>query len=74
VEQTSGVSTDHSQDRGVHAQVAGGPRRRTLGPCAHCHQPVDVNSEHVRLYRLAWHVECALASGGHPAAQLAPPA
>ena len=47
-------------------------RRRTLGLCAHCHAPVDVDSESVRLYRLAWHVDCALAAAG-PAAELAAP-
>ena len=47
-------------------------RRRTLGLCAHCHEPVDIDSEHVRLYRLTWHVECALVATV-PAAELAPP-
>jgi hypothetical protein len=38
------------------------PRRRTLGLCAHCRQPVDVGDDYVRLYRRAWHLECALAA------------
>ncbi len=47
------------------------PRRRTLGLCAHCHRPVELHEEHVRLYRLAWHVDCALAAGD-PQAPLPP--
>ena len=46
-------------------------RRRTLGLCAQCQQPVEIDGEHLRLYRLAWHLECALAAGG-PAAELPP--
>lgn len=38
-------------------------RRRTLGSCAHCGEPVDMRDEYVRLYRRAWHLDCALASG-----------
>lgn len=38
------------------------PRRRTLGPCAHCHEPVSQSEPYVRLYRRAWHLECALDS------------
>jgi len=38
--------------------------RRTLGLCAHCHKPVELHEEHVRLYRLAWHLDCALAAEG----------
>ncbi len=38
------------------------PRRRALGLCAHCHRPVDLRDEHVRLYRRAWHLQCALAA------------
>ena len=37
-------------------------RRRTLGRCAHCGTPVDVRDEYVRLYRRAWHLDCALAA------------
>jgi hypothetical protein len=37
-------------------------RRRTLGTCAHCHKPVAHDEEYVRLYRRAWHLDCALAS------------
>ena len=37
-------------------------RRRTLGLCAHCHRPVEVGDEHLRLYRRAWHLQCALAA------------
>lgn len=39
-------------------------RRRTLGMCAHCHRPVDFADEYVRLYRRAWHLDCALVSEG----------
>lgn len=45
--------------------------RRTLGLCAHCHKPVELNEEHVRLYRLAWHLDCALAAGS-PGTDLPP--
>lgn len=37
--------------------------RRTLGRCAHCHQPVALSDDYVRLYRRAWHLDCALAAG-----------
>ncbi|MDX6690853.1 MAG: hypothetical protein QOG15_2310 [Solirubrobacteraceae bacterium] len=37
-------------------------RRRTMGLCAHCHRPVEFDQEHLRLYRMFWHVECALAA------------
>jgi hypothetical protein len=47
--------------------------RRTLGLCAHCHQPVELYEEHVRLYRLAWHLDCALAAGS-PGPDLPPAA
>ena len=47
--------------------------RATLGPCAHCHEPIAIGDEHLRLYRLAWHLECALAAGG-PGADLPPSA
>jgi hypothetical protein len=47
-------------------------RRRTLGLCAHCHEPVDVGDEYVRLYRRAWHLDCALAAREPLAAQPPP--
>jgi hypothetical protein len=52
-------------DTAVRADAGGdSPRpRRTLGLCAHCHRPVELHEEHVRLYRLAWHIDCALAAG-----------
>ncbi len=37
-------------------------RRRTMGLCAHCHRPVEIEQEHLRLHRLFWHMECALAA------------
>ena len=37
-------------------------RRRTMGLCAHCHKPVEFDQEHLRLYRMFWHVDCALAA------------
>lgn len=60
-------ATCQSSARYTPAQHAGPPRaqptrRRTLGLCAHCQQPVDVTDEYIRLYRRAWHLECALAS------------
>jgi hypothetical protein len=33
-----------------------------MGLCAHCHRPVEFDQEHLRLYRMFWHVECALAA------------
>ena len=44
----------------VRTAAARRPRKRTLGLCAHCRQPVDFGDEYVRLYRRAWHLECAL--------------
>jgi hypothetical protein len=62
-------------DAGVRPGAGGdSPRpRRTLGLCAHCHRPVEIHEEHVRLYRLAWHLDCALASES-PAPPDLPPA
>ena len=37
-------------------------RRRTMGLCAHCHRPVELDQEHLRLYRKFWHVDCALTA------------
>jgi hypothetical protein len=36
--------------------------RRTMGLCAHCHRPIEIEQEHLRLYRMFWHVDCALAA------------
>lgn len=41
-------------------------RRRTLGPCAHCGEPVAHDEAYVRLYRRAWHLDCALEAEGMP--------
>lgn len=41
-------------------------RARTLGPCAQCGDPVSHADQFVRLYRRAWHLECALEAGGTP--------
>jgi len=50
-------------DAAVRPDAAAARRpRRTLGLCAHCHKPVELHEEHVRLYRLAWHLDCALAA------------
>lgn len=38
--------------------------RRLLGLCAHCGQPVSHDERYIRLYRRAWHVECALKADG----------
>jgi N-acetyl-anhydromuramyl-L-alanine amidase AmpD len=43
-------------------QAAAVGRRRTLGVCAHCRKPVDAEEQYVRLYRRAWHLDCALVS------------
>jgi hypothetical protein len=63
-------------DAGVRPGAGGdSPRpRRTLGLCAHCHRPVDIHEEHVRLYRLAWHLDCALAAGSPSNPDLPPAA
>lgn len=37
-------------------------RRRTVGVCAHCREPVAHDDAYVRLYRRAWHLDCALDS------------
>lgn len=39
-------------------------RRRTLGVCAHCRKAVDITDDYVRLYRRAWHLDCALIAEG----------
>jgi hypothetical protein len=63
-----------SSDRHARPDRGRDTRRRcTLGPCAHCHEPIAIDDEHVRLYRLVWHLECALAAGT-PSAGLPPSA
>jgi hypothetical protein len=44
----------------VRTMAARRPRKRTLGLCAHCREPVEFGDEYVRLYRRAWHLQCAL--------------
>ncbi|MBA3328591.1 MAG: hypothetical protein H0T43_09860 [Solirubrobacterales bacterium] len=44
----------------VRAVRARRPRTRTLGVCAHCHEPVAFDDQYVRLHRRAWHLQCAL--------------
>jgi hypothetical protein len=52
----------HRDERGAP------PGGRTLGRCAACNEPVTFAQEWIRLYRRAWHVQCALATkDGRPA-------
>jgi len=58
-------ASDEDQRAGAGVGLTGSAsprRRRTLGSCAQCHRPVEFHQEHIRLYRLFWHVECALAA------------
>ncbi|MDQ3676913.1 MAG: hypothetical protein M3401_08945 [Actinomycetota bacterium] len=58
-------TTDGDLRRGVGVSATVSPgrrRRRTMGLCAQCHRPVEFDQEHLRLHRMFWHVECALAA------------
>lgn len=56
------VSPLRTQTAPPAARPAG--RRRSLGLCAHCGEPVAHDEAYVRLHRRAWHLECALESHG----------
>jgi hypothetical protein len=67
VRHTAALNTTTDREKqsgaGVPARGASRPRRRrTMGLCAHCHRPVEVEQEHLRLHRLFWHMDCALAA------------
>lgn len=60
------LATDDARIVSASTPEAPASRRRTLGTCAHCKQPVDMAQDYIRLYRRAWHLDCALASEPQP--------